>query len=199
MHKSEIEIISRFAATELAGALLIGKWARLIDDHFLRTSLTYHCYDEARHSWLWTEFLNNKGVETQQEHGKNEYFEYLASLKDPVYFLAAMHVYELRVPFHLDLHASHPDIDPELKSLMLEISKDEKHHLGWINNYLKTLQKEKPELVANAIREAGELEARTYIGFMEGMKGLDDYYTKLVQIIEQNLPRYPSAWKEFLA
>src|SRR3989338_10146685 len=107
MTDGETFLISRYAASELAGALLCGRSPRHTKDTFLRTKLTWHTAEEARHAWAWAELLEKKRVPILEVHdeGGDQYFSYAKAITSEVDFLAFVHVYESRVPFHFTLHA----------------------------------------------------------------------------------------------
>jgi len=199
MHKSEQSLVNRYSATELAGALQLGRWARKVDDHHLRAQLTYHCYDEARHSKLWMEFLDTRGYETSQVHDRNDYFAHLARQDDVIYFLAGVHVYEHRVPFHFEQHLKHPNIDPNLATLMEDIKSDEKYHLGWVQEYFESLSGEKRTAMEQAIQEMGKLEQDTYEAYTKSLYEGDEYLRKLGEIIDENLEQYTYPWTKYVS
>jgi hypothetical protein len=170
----------------------------MVDDPFLIARLTNHCYDEARHSWKWMGFMEEKGIPIRPTHGRNDYFGYIAEAKNLIDFLAAVHVYEIRVPFHLTCHSQVSKVNPELKKLMLEIMDDEQYHLAWIRDYFQKLQKQGNKEVASAIKKAGELENSTYTAYIQQIKNRDDYSRELVEVIEKHLSSYSFDWKHFL-
>ena len=198
MHPTEIELLNRYATAELAGSLLLGKYARIVDDPFLIARLTNHCYDEARHSWKWMGFMEENNIPIRPTHGKNDYFGYMSETQSIIDFLAAVHVYEMRVQWHLTLHSQVSKIHPGLKKVMLEIMEDEKYHLAWIRNYLHKLQKEGNTEVGQAIKKAGDLENQTYVTYIQLLKKQDDYAKELAELVEKNLPSYPFEWENFL-
>lgn len=44
--KTEIFLLNRYEASELAGGLILGKFARKTDDPYLRLKLAWHCSEE---------------------------------------------------------------------------------------------------------------------------------------------------------
>lgn len=199
MTKTEIEMVSRYSAAELAGALVLGKWARKTRDPFLRAALTHHTAEESRHAFMWSDFLVKHGHEVVETHDQDEFFALLASAKDEIELLTAVHVYELRLPFHFGIHARMKSADPELKELIEKIAQDEKHHLSWINKYLSSLQQKGDKRVAEYISIAGELEKKVYKQYTHNMKTSGDtYFEELASDIESNLPSYTYEWKKFV-
>ena len=87
--KIEAFVINRYAASELAGSILLGKMARKITDHSLIVNLIRHCMEEARHSFVWYDLikkLNIPIVEMHDSKGK-DYFSHVTQTKDIIEFL----------------------------------------------------------------------------------------------------------------
>lgn len=198
MIQPEVDIVSRYSAAELAGALLLGKFARRTEDPFLRGKLTQHCNEETRHSWLWAKFLLDKGFEIKGFHERDDYFTLMHEAPDEVSLLVAVHVYEMRVPFHFAIHAGIPSVDKELKTLIEQIADDEKYHLSWVHKYLTSLQDAGDTRVREAIKIAGELEDKVYRSYIAKMKEGDAYTKEIALSAEKQLDLYPYAWKSFL-
>ncbi|PSO46483.1 MAG: hypothetical protein BRC24_01755 [Parcubacteria group bacterium SW_4_46_8] len=197
MYTSEIQILNRYAAAELAGGLFLGKFARKAEVPFLIARLTNHCYEEMYHSWQWMNFMEQNEIPIQTIHGRNEYFEYMGSRTNVIDFLAAVHVYEIRVPFHLQCHAQMSRISDPLRDLITDICADEKDHLGWVRNYFMERKETDAEHIASAVKEAGEIEERTYRAYIEELKKSDEYAQELASIVEENLSQFIPAWNIF--
>ncbi len=200
MRPAEVLLASRYAAAELAGALLLGKYARKTSDDYLRKQLTWHCYEEAGHACLWTKVLQDKNLPLMEVHGKNEYFGYASQLADDIEFLAWAHVYELRSVFHLKQHAKLGTLDAAFKKAMLRIIGEEDKHLDWIAVYLKQRQEEGNANIAAYVSKWGEVENATYLKFVKGtLTSSDDAYLRdLGKLIEDNLSSYAFEWKRLL-
>src|ERR1700721_21941 len=124
MDPFEIKVVRQYAINEIAGGLALGKFALKSENPFVRSQLTYHAMDELRHGWLWTEFLDKKKIGVAGAKGGNDYFDFMTAQEDEIYFLAAVHIYESRIPFHLGTHMELPQIDPGLKEVMGGIRDD---------------------------------------------------------------------------
>ncbi len=200
MNPAEVYLASRYAAAELAGALILGKHARRTKEDHLRKQLTWQCYEEAGHACLWTKLLQDKGLPLLEIHEKNQYFEYASELKGDIEFLVYTHVYELRSVFHLKQHAKLQGLDADFKKTMLRIIQEEDGHLSWIVVHLKKLQEEGNSEIAGYLRKWGEVEDATYLRFVKErlMSATDVYLRDLGNVIENGLASYAFEWKQLL-
>ncbi|MGH2506211.1 MAG: ferritin-like domain-containing protein [Rhabdochlamydiaceae bacterium] len=192
MHPHEVKLTRQYAINEIAGGLLLGHFALKSDNPFIRSQLTYHAMDELRHGWLWTEFLDKKGIGVAGAKGGNDYFNFIGLQTDEIDFLAAVHIYELRVPFHLGTHMEIPEIDPGLKEVMGNIRDDEKFHLSWIREYLHEKMDTDAQHVLDAIRKAEEVEQETYSKYISYIKQFGGYFGELATLVERNMPEFPA-------
>lgn len=177
----EIKIISQYASSELAGGLMLGKFALSTTSSKLKAKLIFHSYDELKHSWLWSNFLEKNKVNLVILKARNEYFDWMNTLTDEIEFLASVHVYELRVPFHLKCHMQINSISNELKTLIDKIQKDEKYHLNWIHDFLLDQNQLK---VLDAIKKAEKYESIYYLNYMKHLDSLGGYYKEIANLIK---------------
>lgn len=197
MHPHEVKLLRQYAINEVAGGLLLGRHLLKSADPVVRSELTHHALDEFKHGWMWTEFLDKAGVGVAGAEGRNEYFEYIGTQEDDLEFLAAVHIYEIRVPFHLGVHMEHPGLSPGLKEVIGAIRDDEKFHLGWIRKYLLARMETEPERVRAAVAASEALEERTYRAYLERIKQYGEYCGEFVALIENALPSFDAPGKYF--
>lgn len=197
MNPCEYQMVSQYSATELAGALLIGRQARITTDAYLRAKYTWHCAEEARHADMWMELLVNNGLEPLSVHDSegDQYFSYAKECQDDIDFLAFVHVYEWRVPFHLALHAQLPGITEPTRELMLQLVQEEGAHLSWVAEYLEKQQASGNERVAQAVQHFGEIEERTYKQDIERMQQAGGDFGVLGDLLLERLPTYEAPWQ----
>ncbi len=200
MQPGEQFLISRYAASELAGALLLGKAARKTKSAYLRSKYTWHCAEEARHAWLWMELLGDTGIAPREVHDDSgdQYFRFVDQAENDIAFLAFVHVYELRVPFHFGMHLKKSNISEPLRKLLHQLQMEEGAHLSWIADYLEAEQKKGNADVAKFVALFGEIEERTYRADMKRLQMAGGDFKELGDIIEQNLSSYDHPWKRFL-
>lgn len=200
MDPFEIKLVRQYAINEIAGGLILGNFALKSENSFIRTKLTYHSMDELRHGWLWTDFLNKKKVGVAKARGGNDYFDFMAQQEDEINFLAAVHIYELRVPFHLGTHMELPQIDPELKEVMGKIRDDEKFHLSWVRKYLdEQMQTEKGrQHVIEAVKKCENAEKETYTKYIAHIKQYGGYLADLATLVQKKMPEFPVPSDDFV-
>lgn len=200
MTPGEQFLVSRYAASELAGALLLGKAARKTKDPYLRSKYIWHCAEEARHAWLWMELLGETGIPAQEVHDEtgDQYFRSVDKAGDDVGFLAFVHVYEMRVPFHFGLHLKKKHLSEPLRKLLRQLQLEEGPHLSWVADYLEKEQRKGNPRVAEAIALFGEIEERTYRTDIKRLQMAGGDLKEFGDILEQNQHLYGQPWKHFL-
>ncbi len=198
MDPFEIKIVRQYAINEIAGGLALAQFALKSEDPYIRSRLTYHSMDELRHGWLWTDFLNKKKVGVAKAKGGNDYFDFMTAQEDEIYFLAAVHIYELRIPFHLGAHMDLPEISPDLKELVGKIRDDEKFHLSWVKDYLVKKMETDREKVIEAIKTCEKVEYETYTHFIAHIKKYPGYMQNFANLLEKRLPEFPTPSSYFV-
>ena len=192
MDPLEAKLVRQYAINEIAGGLVLGHFLLQSEDPVIRSQLTYHAMDELKHGWLWTDLLNKKGIGVAGAKGDNAYFRFMAAQQEELAFLAAAHVYELRIPFHLGAHMRLPQIDPELKKVMGDILNDEQSHLGWIRDYLVKKMDTNAQQVIDAIKACETIEQETYTQYIGHIKQYGGYLGDLAALIEKKMPEFPA-------
>lgn len=188
----ETFLINRYAASELAGALLLGKMARKTENPYLRKQLTWHCAEEARHATLWEELIAELHCSIPNVHDKEKkgYFTYFSEIKDIIDFLCFVHVYELRVPFHFTLHKQWTQEDSIRKVLSILI-KEEGTHISWIREFLQSEPKNK---IQKSLQTFNTIEEKTYMDDLLMLESLGA--TTFVTLIKNALPHYKGVLKD---
>ena len=198
MDPFEIKLVRQYAINEIAGGLILGHFVLKSENAFIRSQLTYHAMDELRHCWLWTELLDKKKIGVAGAKGGNDYFDFMTAQEDEINFLAAVHIYELRVPFHLGTHMELPQINPELKEVMGKIRDDEKFHLSWIREYLVKKMETDPQKVIDAVKKCEEVEKETYTKYIAHIKQYGGYLADLASLVEKNMLEFPTPSSYFV-
>lgn len=158
----ELEVLSFYRASEMAGALLLGKLALQTSNERLRGPLTEQCAEEARHSWLFTKLITDLGATPlrmtrtyQSEVGK--VYGLPESMLD---ILCLTRVLEAEVLEHYMQHAAKPDLRPAIRETLETIIEDEQGHVDWIQNELDDyVRRRGQERVDAALRRAEEASA----------------------------------------
>ncbi len=141
---SEQWILNLYRTSEIAGSLFFGRLARSMKPGPIQYDMTKHFSDEAMHAWYWTSCLQEIGAETMSI--KEAYQEqYLAAVGLPanvMEVLALTQVFEKRVIHQYQLHSHNPTVHPAVQRTLVMIMKDEKWHIKWIHDALKSLEPE---------------------------------------------------------
>lgn len=142
--ENTIWLLSFYRVSEIAGALFFGRLAKSLKPGPIQLDLTKHFADEAEHARLWTDCLVKLGAlpikleETYQER-------YLAAAGMPANLmevLALTQIFERRVINQYARHSRVPQLEPIIAETLALIMEDEKWHLHWIRDALKTMESE---------------------------------------------------------
>jgi rubrerythrin len=136
-----IHLYSYYRDAELRGATLLLKLIMRIDDTEAQVKLSRHLADETRHAWLWTKKIADLGATpVRVDDGyQTRIGREVGIPKTLIDLFALTVVVEERAQRRYLEHAQRPDIDPETREILHEVTKDEKWHIGWIKNKLKEL------------------------------------------------------------
>ena len=163
--ENELWLLSYYRASELAGALVMGRLAAQTDDDELRVRLTEHCAEEANHAWLWTRTILEVGgaprrvAETYQTR-------YLAEIGPPtttLEVLALTQVFERRVMRHFRDHLRRPGTHPAVARTLRRMIAEEVGHIGWVKDRLDRCAHEAgPAAVARTLRRFVAVDRKVY-------------------------------------
>ena len=136
-----IHLYSYYRDAELRGATLLLKLIMRIDDPETQVKLSRHLADETRHAWLWTKKIADLGaIPVRVDDGYQTRIGHKVGIPKTLIDLFALTVVvEERAQQRYLEHARRPDVDPETREILHEVTKDEKWHIGWIKNKLKEL------------------------------------------------------------
>lgn len=200
--KTEVFIINRYAASELAGSILLGKMARKIanSDPSLLTNLTRHCMEEARHSFVWYELIKKLKIPTLAVHDDEggAYFSHANEPKDIIEFLAFTHVFERRVPFHFAMHIKWSK-NEMVKEVLGKLIPEEEPHLAWIKDYLKKAISNGNINVKISLEKFAKLEKELYSRDLDKLERLGEEGKEFVNIIKESIDKFerePRWWQE---
>lgn len=139
-HLSEEELwtLSYYRASELAGSLLMGRLARRAGDDELRSRLTWHFAEEARHAWRWTEVIRLLGANPLPvtETYQSNYLSRVGVPRDELELLALTYIFERRVAQHFAVHRQLPGLHPLIRETLATMCTEEGPHLRWIRERL---------------------------------------------------------------
>lgn len=133
-----IQLFSYYRDAELRGATLLLKLTARVEDPESQVKLSRHLADETRHAWLWTKRITDLGYEpVHVEDGYQTRIGRAVGIPRSLIDLFALTVVvEERAQRRYLEHARRTDVDAETLDILHEVTKDEKWHIGWINDEL---------------------------------------------------------------
>ncbi len=139
-----IELFSYYRDAELHGAGLLLRLTKLLgDDPDAQVKLSLHVAEETHHAWLWTKRITDLGGKPMAVgDGYQSRIGLRTVPRKLVDLLALTVVVEERSFDRYKEHAARPDVDPETKKILEEVTKDEKWHIAWIKGKLDELAAE---------------------------------------------------------
>lgn len=127
-----------YRQSELEGALLLGRMVGAVEDHELIVRLTRHAAEEAEHSRIWAEVIEELELPSVRifHSYQSFYVRHGGAPATLVEVLAFTHVFEQRVHrrFHEELRR--PDTPPPACRAFQRMIQDEKDHLAWVAEWL---------------------------------------------------------------
>ena len=179
----ELEILSFYRASELAGAILLGKLALQTGNDRLREPLTEQMAEEARHAWLFTKLIMELGATPlrmtrtyQSEVGR--VYGLPSSMLD---ILCLTQVLEVEVLDHYIRHAQMPNLHPAVRKTLETIIEDERGHVDWIKAELDGYgQRRGPGRVEAAMRKAERARAAVF-ETLRHTKTAENYFGDLLR------------------
>jgi rubrerythrin len=136
-----IHLYSFYRDAELRGATLLLKLLMRVEDSETQVKLSRHLADETRHAWLWTKKIVDLGATPVQvsDGYQTRIGQEVGIPKTLTDLFALTVVVEERAQRRYLEHARRPDVDPDIRELLHEVTKDEKWHIGWIKNKLREM------------------------------------------------------------
>lgn len=133
-----IQLFSYYRDAELRGATLLLKLTARVEDPESQIKLSQHLADETRHAWLWTKRITDLGYEpVHVEDGYQTRIGRAVGIPRSLIDLFALTVVvEERAQRRYLEHARRKNVDVETLDILHEVTKDEKWHIGWINDEL---------------------------------------------------------------
>ena len=133
-----IQLFSYYRDAELRGATLLLKLTARVENPESQVKLSQHLADETRHAWLWTKRITDLGYEpVHVEDGYQTRIGRAVGIPRSLIDLFALTVVvEERAQRRYLEHARRKDVDTETLDILHEVTKDEKWHIGWINDEL---------------------------------------------------------------
>jgi hypothetical protein len=137
-------LLSFYRSSEISGSLFFGRLARSMRPGPVQVDLTKHFADEAQHAWYWTECMRNCGVEPLKLSVayQDQYVSACGIPANIMEVLAITQVFEKRVINQYARHMRVSGLDVRIASTIERIMEDEKWHIEWVRDALKSLEPE---------------------------------------------------------
>lgn len=142
--ENERWLLSFYRTSEISGALFFGRLARTLAPGPIQTDLTKHFSDESAHSWYWTRCLQNLGLEPMKLDMayQDQYISAAGMPTNIMEILGITLIFEKRVIGQYALHRQVDNLNDEVKKTIDLIVEDEKWHIEWVTQALKSLEGE---------------------------------------------------------
>lgn len=177
--ESLIKIFSFYRDAEIRGAALLMKMTQREKDPEAQVLFSRHIADETRHAWLWTKRIRQLGgmpVEVpdgyQRRLGKA-----LGVPANIVDLFALTVIVEERSVRRYSEHAASRYCDPQTREVLEELTKDEKWHISWMEEWMLRLARQRGieeralerlarfRKVEHEVFEAFKEDERRWLGF----------------------------------
>jgi len=142
--ESLVKLFSYYRDAEIRGAGLLMKMMARVEDGEAQVLFSRHIDDETRHAWLWTKRIKDEGALPvpvpdgyQRRLGKA-----LGIPRNIVDLFALTVVVEERSVRRYTEHAASPICDDKTREVLAAITKDEKWHISWMEDWLMKMARE---------------------------------------------------------
>lgn len=142
MQDNDRWIVSFYRHSEISGAQFFSRLAKAVPAGQIQNDLTKHFADESQHAWYWTKALMEMDVQplkmtfAYQDH----YLEAAGMPTNLMEILSLTQVFERRIISQYARHARIKDLHPAVKNTIETIMEDEKWHIHWVGEALKSME-----------------------------------------------------------
>jgi hypothetical protein len=165
LDENELWILSFYRTSEISGALFFGRLAKSMKPGPVQRDMTKHFTDEALHAWYWTSCIEKLGAKAIKLNASYQ-DQYLTAAGMPANLmevLAITQVFERRAINQYMLHSQIPNIQPETEEALGKIVEDEKWHIQWIRDALKSMEGEYgKDLIDATLKRFHEADKEVY-------------------------------------
>lgn len=143
--ESLIRIFSFYRDAEIRGATLLMKMTRWEKDPEAQVLFSRHVADETRHAWLWTRRIRQLGgLPVEVPDGYQRRLGKALGIPSNIVDLFALTVIvEERSVNRYTAHSRSPYCDELTREVLEEVTKDEKWHISWMEEWMLRLAKER--------------------------------------------------------
>jgi bacterioferritin (cytochrome b1) len=143
--ESLIKLFSYYRDAEIRGASLLMKMMQWEKDPEAQVLFSRHVDDETRHAWLWTKRIRQLGgLPVEVPDGYQRRLGKALGIPTNIVDLFGLTVIvEERSVRRYTEHAASPFCDEQTKELLGELTKDEKWHISWMEEWMLRLAKQR--------------------------------------------------------
>lgn len=143
--ESLIKLFSYYRDAEIRGASLLMKMMQWEKDPEAQVLFSRHVDDETRHAWLWTKRIRQLGgLPVEVPDGYQRRLGKALGIPTNIVDLFGLTVIvEERSVRRYTEHAASPYCDEQTKELLGELTKDEKWHISWMEEWMLRLAKQR--------------------------------------------------------
>ena len=142
--ESLVKLFSYYRDAEIRGAGLLMKMMQRERDPEAQVLFSRHIDDETRHAWLWTKRIKDeKALPVEVPDGYQRRLGKALGIPGNLIDLFALTVVvEERSAKRYTEHASSPLCDDLTRPILTELTKDEKWHVAWMEDWLMKMARE---------------------------------------------------------
>lgn len=163
--ENERWLLSFYRTSEISGALFFGRLAKTLPPGPIQNDLTKHFADESAHAHYWTNALNQLNLNPikLETSYQDQYISAAGMPTNIMEILAITLIFEKRVIGQYSLHNSAADLHPVIRNTFTTIMNDEKWHIDWVTQALKSLETEYGEdHIKNTLKRFREADQEVY-------------------------------------
>lgn len=161
-----ILLMNYYRDAELRGANLLFRLMAHLEDPDSQLKLSLHLADETRHAALWTKRISDSGgAPARIADGYQNRIGLRVVPRNLIDILALTVVVEERAYQRYVEHAGRADVDPEIRAVLGEVTKDEKWHIAWIKGKLEEIaaaQEGGMQRMREALERYREIDRQVY-------------------------------------
>lgn len=166
-----IKLFSYYRDAELRGASLLMKMMQREKDPEAQVLFSRHVDDETRHAWLWTRRIRQLGgLPVEVPDGYQRRLGKALGIPTHIIDLFALTVIvEERSVRRYTEHAASPLCDEQTAELLAELTKDEKWHISWMEEWMMRLARDRgvEERAVNQLARYRRVEEDVFEAFKE--------------------------------
>lgn len=143
--ESLIKLFSYYRDAEIRGASLLMKMMQWEKDPEAQVLFSRHVDDETRHAWLWTKRIRQLGgMPVEVPDGYQRRLGKALGIPTNIVDLFGLTVIvEERSVRRYTEHAASPYCDEQTRELLGELTKDEKWHISWMEEWMLRLARQR--------------------------------------------------------